>query len=756
VRKRKFYPVIEAQRIPFPGFIVPYTIDDAYINEILEVLPDYGDMAVIVFDEEEYPDCGVLAHVHPPLVKRMNEKMIFEGMERVRIVGWREKDTVMLAKVETIETPEEEFGVEEEALLRSVKRAFERYLSIEPDIAGEIIDVFREIKKPEGVLNFIGTYSPLPVEVKENLLRIPSLIERLRYLREALEREMHILILQKKIDKKVKEEMARTQRQYYLSEQLKVIKRELGKEDDEILELENKIEQSGMPDDVRRKALRELEKLKKAPPISPEATVIRNYLDWLVSLPWNTYTKDNLDITHAKRILDEDHYGLKDIKERILEYLSVIKLSGKVTGQIICFVGPPGVGKTSLARSIARALGRKFVRVSLGGIKDEAEIRGHRRTYVGALPGKIIQRIRDAGTKNPVFLLDEIDKIGKDFRGDPAAALLEALDPEVNHSFHDHYLEVPFDLSSVLFITTANVTHTIPPALLDRMEVIELPGYLEPEKQKIAKYFLVPKVLKRCGLDRKEVKINDGAIRKIIRNYTKEAGVRNLEREIEKVARKIAKRIAEGEKRAYRITAKNVEDYLGPPRFFPDKIPKGKRIGIATGLAVTEAGGETIQVEVEVMEGNGNLILTGQLGDVMKESAQAALSYLRANCHELGLPPDFYKKKDIHIHVPEGAVPKDGPSAGITIMLAILSALKKKPTSPGIAMTGEITLRGDVLPVGGLKEKIVAAKTVGIKRVIIPWENERQIKELPEEAKEGLEIIPVRRVEEVIRIAFEE
>ncbi|MCM8829713.1 MAG: endopeptidase La, partial [Candidatus Omnitrophica bacterium] len=577
--------------------------------------------------------------------------------------------------------------------------------------------------------------------------------ERLRLLIDILNQEIGLLEIQKKIQSQVIKKIEDTQRQYFLSEQLKEIQKELGKEgeSDEISQLREKIKKAKMSPVAEEKAMEELTRLSKTMPLSPEATVIRTYLEWLINLPWDTRTEDNLDIAHAAKVLDEDHYGLEKVKERILEYLAVRKRSEGMKSPILCFVGPPGVGKTSLGKSIARAMGRKFVRVSLGGMRDEAEIRGHRKTYIGSLPGRIIQSIRKAGVKNPVFLLDEIDKLGKDFRGDPASALLEVLDPEQNHSFSDHYLEVEFDLSQVLFITTANTEYTIPPPLLDRTEIISLPGYTIWEKKEIAQRHLIPKQLKEHGLTEKNIKFSEEALFKIIRNYTREAGVRNLEREIANICRKVTKKIVETNKEGfYHITAKSLESYLGPEKFSTPSGEKEHKVGVATGMAWTEYGGEILFTEVLIMKGKGNLILTGQLGDVMKESAQAALSYVRAHINDFGLDPDFYKDIDIHIHVPEGAIPKDGPSAGITIATALISCLTGKPVDAEIAMTGEITLQGKVLKIGGLKSKILAAHRSGIKKVIIPQENEKDLKEIPAKVKEDLEIVMVKNIREVI------
>jgi ATP-dependent Lon protease len=572
-----------------------------------------------------------------------------------------------------------------------------------------------------------------------------------------LAREVQILELGNKIQSQVKEDIDRAQREYYLREQLKAIKRELGELDDhaqEIKQLKERIEAAQMPEEARKAAEKELERLSRMPPASAEYTVSRTYLDWLIELPWSKSTEDNLDIAHARQVLDEDHYDLEKVKRRILEYLAVRKLKNDMKGPILCFVGPPGVGKTSLGKSIARAMGRKFVRISLGGIRDEAEIRGHRRTYVGALPGKIIQGIKRAGVNNPVFMLDEVDKIGIDFRGDPAAALLEVLDPEQNHAFSDHYIDVPFDLSKVLFIATANVLDTVPPALRDRMEVLELPGYTDDEKLMIAKNHLIPRQLQEHGLTEEDLEFEDDAIITIINSYTREAGVRNLEREIAAVCRQVAKEVAEGKREKVIVRKDNVYKFLGPEKFYPEVAERITTPGIATGLAWTPTGGDIIFIEATRMKGRKGLILTGHLGEVMKESAQAALSYVRSKARDFGINEDFFAKSDIHIHVPAGAIPKDGPSAGIAIFVALVSLLTNRPVKSDVAMTGEITLRGQVLPVGGIKEKVLAGKRAGIKTIILPKRNEKDVEELPDHVKQGLKFYFIQRAEEALDVAL--
>ena len=563
----------------------------------------------------------------------------------------------------------------------------------------------------------------------------------------------------RKISSRVKQELEESQKEFYLREKMKAIQRELGERDDrtgEIEELRTRVTDAEMPQDVEERALKEIDRLERMPPASPEVVVVRTYLDWLIAMPWNKRSEEKLDIAAAERILNEDHYGLKKIKERILEFLAVRKLNPEIKGPILCFIGPPGVGKTSIGRSIARATGREFVRISLGGVRDEGEIRGHRRTYVGALPGRIVQGLKTAGTRNPVFMMDEVDKIGIDFRGDPASALLEVLDPEQNNAFSDHYLEVPLDLSEVMFITTGNLMDPIPPALRDRMETIEFPGYIEEEKLKIAQLFLVPKQLKNHGLEPKRLRFTEAGLRSVIREHTREAGVRNLEREIASISRKVAKGVAQGKVKAARLTAKSVRNYLGPPRFRFGIAEKEDDIGVATGLGWTEFGGDILFIEVTLMKGKGTLQLTGHLGDVMQESGKAAFSYARSRAAQLDIDPDFYRVTDVHIHVPSGQIPKDGPSAGITMATALLSALTGRPVHRNVAMTGEITLRGKVLPVGGVKEKVLAAHRAGIRTIILPEENRKDLEEIPSHVQEDLKFRFVETMDEVARIALHE
>ncbi|HEU4640010.1 MAG TPA: endopeptidase La, partial [Candidatus Binatia bacterium] len=621
----------------------------------------------------------------------------------------------------------------------------------------EIVMVTDNISDPGVLADLVASNLRLKIEESQTILEIFDPIERLKKVNDLLSRELELSTMQARIQNQAKEEMSKTQRDYFLREQLKQIQQELGEGDEraeEMNEVRKQIDKAKMPPEVKREADKQLRRLEQMHPESSEASLVRTYLDWLVDLPWSRKTKDNLNIKKAKQVLDEDHYNLEKIKERILEYLAVNKLRKKLKGPILCFVGPPGVGKTSLGRSIARALGRHFVRVSLGGVRDEAEIRGHRRTYVGALPGRVIQGIKQAGSNNPVFMLDEIDKVGADFRGDPSAALLEVLDPEQNHAFSDHYLNLPFDLSNTLFICTANLLDPVPAALADRMEVIQLSGYTNEEKLEIARKYLIPRQFEDNGLSAKTIEISDDAMLRIIGEYTKEAGLRNLEREIASICRKVARKVAEGKTELTRITRANVHSFLGAPKFLPEAEQEHHEIGVATGLAWTSAGGEILYVEASLSKGRGNLTLTGQLGDVMKESAQAAVSYARAHAKKLDIEEDFYQKLDIHIHVPAGAIPKDGPSAGITMATALISALTKRAVSRDVAMTGEITLRGRVLPIGGLKEKSLAAFRAGIKTIIIPERNEKDLDEIPKVLRRKLQWVLAESMSDVLKSAL--
>jgi ATP-dependent Lon protease len=624
-------------------------------------------------------------------------------------------------------------------------------------VSPETYSAVSDIDEPGRLADVITSHLPLKIADKQKILETIDIKERLETLLQIMNNEREVLELERKISQRVKKQMEKTQKEYYLREQMKAIQRELGEKEGrigEVEELRNQLKELDAPDYVKEKVEKEIDRLEKIPTTSAEGGVIRTYVEWLLNLPWRKETVDDLDLKKAEQILDEDHYGLEKAKERVLEYLAVQKMVKRLKGPILCFVGPPGVGKTSLARSIARALGRKFVRVSLGGVRDEAEIRGHRRTYVGALPGRIIQGMRTAGTINPVFLLDEIDKMSMDFRGDPSSALLEVLDPEQNNSFSDHYIEIPYDLSKVMFITTANAMHNIPRPLLDRMEVLYISGYTELEKENIARQYLIPKQREEHGLAEDQLRINADAIRKIIREYTREAGVRNLERTIGTLCRKAARELVSGKKKKTVITARNLSRYLGSERYRYGRAEEEDQIGAATGLAWTETGGDTLNIEVSVLPGKGQLTLTGKLGDVMKESAQAAFSYIRSRAKELDIEPDFHEKHDIHIHVPEGAIPKDGPSAGITMATALVSALTRIPVSREVAMTGEITLRGRVLPIGGLKEKALAAHRAGITHVIIPQENKKDLEDIPKSVRRDLTFSLVRHMDEVLKLAL--
>jgi ATP-dependent Lon protease len=685
-------------------------------------------------------------------------KILVQGLAKGIIKEYiQEKPLFVVRMQRVIEPPAGEVSLETEALIRSVKEQSEKVLSLKGILSPDVLAILDQIEEPGRLADLVASNLKLKIEDAQRILETFNPLQRLKRVNEFLSKEVQVSTMQAKIQSQAREEMSKTQREYFLREQLKAIKGELGEIDEkaqEINELREKIKKAKMSSEVEKEANKQLNRLEQMHPESAEATIVRTYLDWLVELPWSVSTEDNLDIKKAKEVLDEDHYDLEKVKERILEYLGVRKLKEKMKGPILCFVGPPGVGKTSLGKSIARALGRKFTRISLGGIRDEAEIRGHRRTYIGSLPGRIIQGIKNAGSNNPVFMLDEIDKVGADFRGDPSAALLEALDPEQNFAFSDHYLNVPFDLSKVMFITTANILDPVPPALKDRMEVINLAGYTSEEKQKIAKQFLVPRQLEENGITKEILSLSDEAILRIISQYTKEAGVRNLEREIASVCRKVARRIAEDEKGPFQVNSLNLHKFLGPPKYLPEEELEVNEIGVATGLAWTSVGGEILYVETTTMKGKGNLTLTGHLGDVMKESAQAALSYARSKAREFDLDPDFYEKLDLHIHVPAGAIPKDGPSAGVTMATSLISALNRIPVRKDIAMTGEITLRGRVLPIGGVKEKTLAALRAGIRSVILPHQNRKDLDEIPQYIRRRVNYSFVKSMDEILKIAL--
>ncbi|MEO0132191.1 MAG: endopeptidase La [candidate division WOR-3 bacterium] len=750
----------------FPGIIMPLVVTTARAAKLVDdALASNKLVCAVLQKNEEVEEAGPeeLYKVGTiSLILKMLKfpdgtmRILLQGLKRGTVNFYTQVQPYLKANITPV-IEEEKKDITTEAMKRNIISMFQKLVELSQYLPDELATVAMNIESVSRLSDFIAFHINLPVQEKQRLLEILDPQERLNQLAPLLNKEISILELSEKIRERVRGELDKNQRDYVLREQLKAIQKELGETDDfmaEINSLREKIEKAQMPEEVKQVAQKELNRLSRMTPQAAEYSVVRTYLDWLISLPWAVSTEDNLDIKRAKKILDEDHYNLEKVKERILEYLSVKKLRKDSKGPILCFVGPPGVGKTSLGRSIARALGRKFVRFSLGGIRDEAEIRGHRRTYVGALPGRIIQGIRNAGTNNPIFMLDEIDKIGTDFRGDPSSALLEVLDPEQNYAFSDHYLEVPFDLSKVMFITTANMTDTIIPALRDRLEIIEIPGYIDEEKLFIAKQFLIPRQLKEAGLTKKDVRFTNAAIMKIINEYTREAGVRNLEREIGAVIRKIARAYAEGKKKSVLVTEKNLAKYLGPPKFFSEVAQRQGMVGVSTGLAVTPYGGEILFIEATRMKGQKGLLLTGSLGEVMKESAQAALSFIRSKAKEFGIDEDFFTTSDIHIHVPAGATPKDGPSAGVAISAALLSLLKNHPIDPRIAMTGEITLTGRVLPVGGIKEKIIAANRAGIKTVILPYENRKDLIEIPEKVKKNLVFKFVKSIKDVYSIIF--
>jgi len=684
-------------------------------------------------------------------------RVLVQGLTRMEVLEYVQTEPYLKAKIQPLEDVIEK-SLELEALAKNITIQFQKIVNLVPQLPDELQIAVMNISHPGKLADLVASNLNLSLEEKQQILEAIDVKKRLEKLTIFINRELQVLEVGTKIQSQVQSELSKNQREYFLRQQLEAIRKELGEEDErtmEIKELKEKIKAAKMPKDVEKEAMRELDRLSKMPPGAAEYTVSRTYLDWLIALPWSVSTEDNLDIAQAQKVLDEDHYDLDKVKERILEYLAVRKLKSDMKGPILCFVGPPGVGKTSLGRSIARALGRKFVRISLGGARDEAEIRGHRRTYIGALPGRIIQGIRNAGSNNPVFMLDEVDKLGVDFRGDPSSALLEVLDPEQNYAFIDHYLDVPFDLTKVMFITTANLLDPIPAALRDRMEVLELPGYTEEEKLHIAKKYLIPKQLEAHGLTADHLVFDDEAIMRIVREYTREAGLRNLEREIAAICRRVARKVAEGETEKQQITEDKIPEFLGPPRFFFEVAERTSEPGVATGLAWTPSGGDILFIEASKMPGKKGLILTGHLGEVMKESAQAALSYIRSKAKELGINERFFDKYDIHIHVPAGAIPKDGPSAGVTISTALLSLLREEPVRSDVAMTGEITLRGKILPVGGIKEKILAAKRAGIKVVILPEKNKKDLEEVPQQAKDELQFHFVDTLDEVFEIAFD-
>ena len=779
--------------IIFPQMVVPLFVGrEKSINALEECVTKKLDLFLVAQTqatttnpgEKDIFQIGTLGTILQILRLPDNTvKVLVEGKRRARIKSYLESDRMIEATVEPIEEVVEE-GVELEALVRSVKATFENYVKLNKRIPPEMLMSVSTIEEPARLADLIVAHLNLKLEDKQAILEVFDPSKRLERLLQLMQGEIEILQVERRIRSRVKKQMERSQKEYYLNEQMQAIQKELGEKDEfkiEIQAIEKQIKTKPMSKEAKEKATKELKKLKMMSPMSAEATVVRNYIDWLVSLPWGTYTEDQYDLKGAHDILEEDHYGLDEVKERILEYLAVRSLTDASKGQILCFAGPPGVGKTSLAKSIARSLNKKFVRASMGGVRDEAEIRGHRRTYVGALPGKIIQSLKKAESSNPVFLLDEVDKMSMDFRGDPSSALLEVLDPEQNSTFGDHYLEVDYDISKVMFVLTANNLGNIPRPLLDRMEVIHISGYTEDEKFHIARRYLIAKQMELHGLKEGDLIITDDTVRELIRNYTREAGVRNLERTVATLCRKAAKKIvdqrseiaaaagetttkkskkADAEKEAKHpkivvtLEASDLEELLGPPKFTAQMAEQHNEIGLTNGLAYTEAGGDMLQIEVSVVPGKGNIKITGKLGDVMQESASTAMSYVRSRVEALGIDKDFHTNLDIHLHVPEGAVPKDGPSAGITMATAITSALTKIPVKRDVAMTGEITLRGRVLPIGGLKEKLLAARIGGIKTVLIPKQNVPDLKKVPKEVTKGMQIIPVEHADQVLRIAL--
>jgi ATP-dependent Lon protease len=755
--------------VVFPHMMMPFVIGRPSSTRALEhallkdkqiFLAAQQDASVDDPRPEDVYTMGCVANVVQSLkLPDGNIKVLVEGIERARAVEWKEDKGFYRVVVKVLPKQTEVAG-DVEATMGRLVSLFEQYVKLSNNLHYDAMIAAVRVDDPGKLADTIAAHLLVGVDEKQNLLEIVSPLERLNRIAGILETEVEKLQVDRRVQSRVKKQMEKAQKEYYLNEKMKAIQKELGRKDEkgnEVDELKEKIDKAKMPKDVEEKAAQELKRLESMPPMSAEATVSRNYLDWLIAVPWHKKSRENRDLAHAETVLHEDHYGLDKIKDRILEFLAVRSLVRKPKATILTFSGPPGVGKTSLAKSIARATNRKFVRLSLGGVRDEAEVRGHRRTYIGAFPGQIIQMMKKAGTQNPVFLLDEVDKMSMDFRGDPSAALLEVLDPEQNNAFLDHYLDAEYDLSQVMFICTANVLHTIPQALRDRMEVLRLPGYTEQEKVEIAKRFLVSKAITGTGLTSKNIVIRDDALQTIIQRYTREAGVRNLEREISSICRKVARKVvSEGKKFSEEITGEKVTDYLGVPRHRPSMAEEQNEVGIATGLAWTEVGGELLVSEATLMPGKGKLTLTGQLGDVMKESAQAALSYVRSRADAFQLPEDFHSKIDIHVHVPEGAIPKDGPSAGITMATALVSALKKIPVRRDVAMTGEITLRGKILPIGGVKEKVLAAHRAGLKNIVLPKDNEKDLADIPKNVLDVLDLHVVSTMDEVLSLALAE
>jgi ATP-dependent Lon protease len=734
-------------------------LEEAMVNDQLVFLASQKEAEINAPTPEDVYQVGTISKIKQMLkLPGDTIRVLVEGITRAKIKSIvREIPYVMVEVEEQNYKREIETDHEVEALMRSVLETFEKYIEVSNRISPDILITVSEIEMPGRLADTVASNLVLKPVQKQEILEAFDPLERLETLYRILLEEIEILEIEKKINNRVKKQINKVQKEYYLREQLKAIQKELGEDEgvvEEVSEYKEKLKKLGLSKDIHEKVEREIDRLLKLSPASAETGVIRNYIDWALNLPWNKETKDRLDLKKSSEILDEDHYGLEKVKERILEYLAIRQLAKSMKGPILCLVGPPGVGKTSIAKSIARSLNRKFVRMSLGGVRDEAEIRGHRRTYVGAIPGRIITSIRQVGTKNPVFLLDEIDKLASDFRGDPAAALLELLDPEQNHDFTDHFMEMPFNLSKVMFITTANAMDTIPRPLLDRMEVIRIAGYTEEEKLKIAQNYLVPKQVKDHGLKPENLILSEKAIRDIINYYTRESGVRNLERQIANICRKAVKRIVENKIKVIRVSPTNLKKYLGNPQFRYEMANLKDEVGVARGLAWTMVGGDTLSIEVTPMKGSGKLVLTGQLGEVMKESAKAGLSYIRSIVDSLNIDPEFHTKLDLHIHIPEGATPKDGPSAGITMATAVISALTNIPVYRDVAMTGEITLRGRVLPIGGVKEKVLAARRAGITKVLMPLENKKDMEEIPENVRKKMEFVFVDHMDEVLKHAL--
>lgn len=732
-------------------------LEKAMVDDNLILLCSQSEVNIEEPTEEDIFSVGTVVKVRQMLkLPNGTIRVLVEGMERAEIVKFLDNEEFYEVLAE--ERPEEESDDPEiDALMRTVLAQFEHYINLSKKITPETLAAVSDIDEPGRLADVITSHLSLKIKDKQEILETIDVRKRLEKLLDILNNEREVLELERKISQRVKKQMEKTQKEYYLREQMKAIQKELGEKEGragEIEELKQQLEAKQLPESVKEKVEKEIDRLEKMPASSAEGGIIRNYLDWLLELPWSETSDDDLDLVKAEQILNDDHYGLDKPKERVLEYLAVQHLVEKLKGPILCLVGPPGVGKTSLARSIATSLNRKFVRISLGGVRDEAEIRGHRRTYVGAMPGRIIQGMKTAGTRNPVFLLDEIDKMASDFRGDPASALLEVLDPEQNNTFSDHFVEVPFDLSHVMFVTTANAVHNIPRPLLDRMEMLYIPGYTELEKLQIGLRYLLPKQIREHGLTAEQLQVGEEALLQVIREYTRESGVRNLEQQVASICRKAVKSIVAKESEKVEVNVDNLKDFLGVAKFRYGMAEQEDQVGLVTGLAWTEVGGETLNIEVTVVPGSGKLILTGKLGDVMKESAQAAFSYTRSKAVELGIDPNFHEKNDIHIHIPEGAIPKDGPSAGITIATALISALSKRPVSSQVAMTGEITLRGRVLPIGGLKEKSLAAHRAGYKKILLPIDNERDLGEIPDSIKESVQFVPVSHMDQVLEHAL--